>query len=270
MHMRLILTLATILLPALAGTGAHAQDIFGAIQELAEMENAQEEQTPSGDESENNQQSDGQGGAQAAWEQTLDEYGGVLDELGHKELRCVAMMVLYVYEYVNLVDRTDAETHCKTKYDLYGMQLLSMASSTTIMYCPEGLAAQSNDHLGELSRDYFEILNANRPPEYDYYNLDSDIHGEHGPGLQAQSWDRMNAWARLDFKSRYLQQLRLDAYDEIFYQADDPEEVDREAVEALREDHGFIRHLIGYFDPSYIVPRTLSVGQSMEDLGCSG
>jgi len=239
---RIIIVALAIAWVSAAGN-VNAQSIFDSLKKTAEMHNEARGET------DNSQMSDEQEAQwNRGWQNIVDGNAEVLAAFD-PDGSCVAMMVLYVYEYVNLVDRTDRETDCKRKYDLYGMQLLSLSSSTTILYCRERLAAYSNERLGKVYADYFEILDARKPDYYDYDNLTRDLLDEHGPGIQQESWDRMNAWAKLYFKTRYLRTLQVEAYNNAFpYNDDRDTEEYTDAAEALREDHGFIRHLIGYFD----------------------
>ena len=41
---------------------------------------------------------------------------------------------------------------------MYGMQLLAIASSTTIMYCPEGLANASDEEMDETSMEFWNLF----------------------------------------------------------------------------------------------------------------
>ena len=49
-----------------------------------------------------------------------------------------------------LKEETEKSEDCKKKYDLYGMQLMAMMSSTSIMYCTEELYNKIADVFGTL------------------------------------------------------------------------------------------------------------------------
>lgn len=68
----------------------------------------------------------------------LGEFTENLDNYS-ADTKCAYLIFKYKMEIDSLVARTKAEENCKKKYDLYGMQLTAMMSSTTIMYCSEDL-----------------------------------------------------------------------------------------------------------------------------------
>ena len=179
------------------------------------------------------------------WDKKKDEYAEVLADLDDKNLSCVALMVLYVYDYDRLIARTERESDCRLKYDLYGMQLLSMTSSTTVMYCPEGLSMLSNEELGNVSQQYFELA-LGHIPDYSFFDAPE------GEGINGD-WSELTTWQSLAVKTGILDDKYRDARDDYELAGGD-----------LNENIGFIRFLIEYFKPSYIVPRTLTVGHEME------
>ncbi|MBR9855912.1 MAG: hypothetical protein GYB37_15290 [Algicola sp.] len=53
--------------------------------------------------------------------------------------KCFYLIIKYINALDELKEITEETNECKKKYDLYGMQLMTMMSSTSIMYCTEEL-----------------------------------------------------------------------------------------------------------------------------------
>lgn len=97
----------------------------------------------------------------------LGDFSSYMDNYS-AETKCAYMVFKYKMEIDSLVAKTIAEEDCKKKYDLYGMQLMAMMSSTTIMYCSEGLynlfyssnntEEEEEEKLKQLVEDVTEIL----------------------------------------------------------------------------------------------------------------
>ncbi|WP_129652834.1 hypothetical protein [Flagellimonas olearia] len=68
----------------------------------------------------------------------LGDFSGYLDNFS-AETKCAYLIFKYKIEMDSLISKTNAEEDCKKKYDLYGMQLMALMSSTSIMYCTEDL-----------------------------------------------------------------------------------------------------------------------------------
>lgn len=85
-----------------------------------------------------------------------------LDEFNDwsSQMKCIYIMSAYVYHLEKLNEETEATVDCKLKYDLYGMQLLAIASSTTIMYCPEGMANIADEEMNELSEEFYFLMSS--------------------------------------------------------------------------------------------------------------
>lgn len=66
--------------------------------------------------------------------------------------KCFYLMIKYIMELEELKVATEVVDDCKKTYDLYGMQLIAMMSSTNIMFCTEELY---NDlqHLKEIDKN---------------------------------------------------------------------------------------------------------------------
>lgn len=72
-------------------------------------------------------------------------------------LKCGYLMAKSVIAYEALKQKTDSTLNCKKKYDLYGMQAAAIAASTTIMYCPEGIANLTVDEKEQLIKEWEEF-----------------------------------------------------------------------------------------------------------------
>jgi hypothetical protein len=252
------LPLLTTVLLVLAAGNAGAQSISESLRGLAEQYNEQQDDdAPDGETAANEPTEEERQEWADGWGKRFDENAEILGAMDNPELRCVAMMVLYVYEHESLVDMTDREGNCKRKYDLYGMQLLSLATSTTIMYCPEGLNAYSNEQLDRIGSDYKSILMGNVSDRlfeeiqamFNESNSDDEL-PEHGI--------EVSGWSRLVFKTMYLASALRGTNAGL---------VDVEAQ--LNVDAYFIRSLIRYFTPRYVLTKTFQISQKMEALGCA-
>ncbi len=236
--MRITITsIYTICLLFASGTPVYCQleDLMGAVQQVAEMENEQNAQS-------NSDQNQNQGSAgltqeqeernerwREEWENREFEYSELLYAMDNKKfLKCYAMMILYVDQYLQLVDETDRTSECTVKYDLYGMQLLAMATSTTVMYCPESMSELQFTEFRPIFDDFYSALQG----------MDDSV-------LAIKIKAKL-----VDIISRWRQESRTD-----------PDDIGNEYV---------LDYLIKFFRPEYILSRTLEIGREMEALGCGG
>ncbi|PKA83967.1 hypothetical protein ATE92_2136 [Ulvibacter sp. MAR_2010_11] len=100
------------------------------------------------------------------YEDNLDELKEGTKYFNTKELSCIFLMVIYLDSYFDLVDMTEEAQNCKAKYDLFGMQTMAIATSTTFLYCPEGLYNMGLGPLSDIYRRDLEpiIRNENNDP----------------------------------------------------------------------------------------------------------
>lgn len=143
----------------LMGTGMQAQDfdlddIMGEAQDF--FGEAQDEAEKAADTE-----------AMKDFKKKLNEkikvWGGFVNELDNysPEVKCTYMLLKYKKEFDSLVAKTNAAENCKKKYDLYGMQLMAMASSTSLVYCSKDLGdlvgADTKEEEDKLERWVTEI-----------------------------------------------------------------------------------------------------------------
>jgi hypothetical protein len=221
---------------------AQEGDILGAIMEAAAAQENAANQAES--EANNEAQSEAAAAWQEAWEEKNKENAELLDALDTKYLKCTALMVLYVEAYLKLVNEHKIGDISMSACDAYGMQALAMASSTTIMYCPEEMAQLSDEELKSIGDDFWTAI--------DQFTEVSD-----NPWIDDKPHPILSKLQYIigKFFDGVAQQ---DAGDLTVYEGspDTPIHV--------------IKYMIEFFRPRYIIPQTIKIGQEMEAMGCSG
>lgn len=159
--------------------------------------------------------------------------------------KCLYLMILYALEYERHVKRINKATDCEEKYDLYGVLLIYIASSTAISYCPEDLLDlfDNPDKIKELERFYEEMTYLYDLNEHYFFTW--QIEGLNSKNL----FDQLDADVILvvgGFLAHYKSKgLGI-------------------SVE------GAIKDLINeYFHPDAIIKTTLETGEKMDALPCS-
>ncbi|MGB5205599.1 hypothetical protein [Eudoraea sp.] len=178
------------------------------------------------------------------WEKKKEENAELMDALDTKYLKCTALMVLYVEAYLKLVNEHKIGDISMSACDAYGMQALAMASSTTIMYCPEEMAQLSDEELKSIGDDFWAAI--------DQFTEVSDnpwIGDKHHPILT---------------KLYYIISKFFDGVEQ--QDAGDLSVFDGSPDTPVH----VIKYMIEFFRPRYIIPQTLKIGQEMEAMGCSG
>lgn len=220
-------------------------DLIDALKQTAEMYNEENAQGQESNGEGSAASSEGQNAWHEEWEKKKEENSAILDALDDKNDKCLALMILYLHEYYSLVDLINSEQNCKMKYDLYGMELLTLTSSTTIMYCPEGLDA--SDNKAEIMKNFIDKFFVF---EYDNPENVHLIGGNTGHLERTALAENGNFSVKL---------------------ADLIANFGRENYDWETEDYGlFMESLISPFRPEFITTRLLTVGAKMEALGCSG
>jgi len=254
--MKTIITAITVVLLLLTSPMTMAQDdIFGAIMEAAAAQENANIQAQS--EAEGAAQSEAAAAWQEEWGEIMEENAEILEAFDTKYLKCTAMMILYVYEYLTLVEATKAEGDCKMKYDLYGMQLLYMASSTTIMYCPEEIASLSSGEQDKIYDEFINIL-------IDHFGIE-DMYDEDATEKELEEIIDMAASSGGPYGSLLG---KLASIAKIVRAA-------QRSISTYDRGQGdgtvtVLRSLTTFFNPSYIIPRTLEIGKIMSAMGCGG
>lgn len=155
-----------IALLLLASTSIHAQDIdLGDIMSEAQDFFGEAKDEAANDANTTAQQKE----FEDAFKNKFKKMGEYLKELDNysPETKCTYMIFKYKMEIDSLAANTAAAKNCKKKYDLYGMQLMAMMSSTTIMYCSEDLynlffssenTEEEEEKLKQLVEDITQIF----------------------------------------------------------------------------------------------------------------
>ncbi|PVW13056.1 hypothetical protein [Marixanthomonas spongiae] len=159
-----------------------------------------------------------------------------LDEFNDwsSQMKCTYMMLAYVYNLEKLNEETEATADCKLKYDLYGMQLLAIASSTTILYCPEGMANATEQEMDDVSMELWVL-----------FMTDYDV-------------IEPNTSPIIKNIKKWVSQLFYGPFSEF------------NDVNGGNTVKGFIYYLTAHFHPEFVMGKTLEIGQKMEALGCGG
>ncbi|WP_297695439.1 hypothetical protein [uncultured Eudoraea sp.] len=235
---------AIVLLALFCNTIAMAQegDILGAIMEAAAAQENANNQAQA--EADNTAQSEAAAAWQEAWEEENKENAELLASLDTKYLKCTALMVLYVEAYLKLVNEHKIGDITMSACDAYGMQALAMASSTTIMYCPEEMAQLSDEELKSIGDDFWAAI--------DQFTEVSD-----------------NPWIG-DKRHPILTKL-LYIISKFFDGVEQQDAGDLSVFDGSPDTPvHVIKYMIEFFRPRYIIPQTLKIGQEMEAMGCSG
>ena len=174
----------------------------------------------------------------------MEENGELLSALDSKYLMCTALMVLYVHTYLKLANEHKIGDLSMSACDAYGMQALAMATSTTIMYCPEEMAQLSDEELKVIGDDFGNALS-----QFTEISDSPWVSDEYHPLLVKLKYIIRNFFNAVQAQ---------DAGDMTVYNGspDTPVHV--------------IKYMIEFFRPRYIIPQTLKIGQEMEAMGCSG
>ncbi len=232
-----LILLLLVLILAVPTTMAQEDGILGAIMEAA----AAQENASNQAQSEANSEALSEAAAawQEEWEKGMEDHAEILNQLDTKYLQCTALMILYVHAYLKLVHEHRLGDLSMSACDAYGMQTLALASSTTIMYCPEEMDQLSYEELYEI---YSHFKSATTFDTEDGRNVNYVLFG--------------STPIHLYFK--YIQRM--------IYSSDSNLPTPTEG----QLDAATMKYLIEFFKPSFIIPRTLEIGQEMEAMGCSG
>lgn len=159
--------------------------------------------------------------------------------------RCFEIMIQYAYEYERHEKRINSAANCQEKYDLYGVLLMLIASSTAISYCPE---------------DMLEILN-NPNRAQDKAKFLEEVTYLYELNASTELRDRMRAQDRFSFIEswyhglivtigNFLKQYKLHGLGNYIQQA---------VIDLINE----------YFHPNTIINNSLEIGEKMDLLPCS-
>lgn len=175
----------------------------------------------------------------------LGDFSGYLDNFS-AETKCAYMIFKYKMEMDSLIAKTNAAENCRKKYDLYGMQLIAMTSSTTIMYCSEGLynllfstdnSEEEQKKVNQLTTEITEIVTVGAKK------------------FMAWSYDRGDAPNDVEKTFIMIYQNAYELADDSSYQQKE-DEVTSEIMQAL----GI------YFHPASLLRNTISISEEMDKL----
>lgn len=177
------------------------------------------------------------------------------------ELKCIYLMIKYEENFVELKKETNKADDCQIKYDLYGMQLMAIASSTTIIYCTEGLY---NLILGDgnLGGSIFDS------PEYvtvlgDYYDLFRD-YDDRKYHLDSLTYGKSYNQLHEDFQKTMRNFLFAEGGLTL---SNDEDESKRKLMIRAHERISYL--LETYFHPLAIIKESVDIGNTMSALPCS-
>jgi hypothetical protein len=236
-------TILALLFILLGDSISSAQDLLDALKQTAEMHNEANAEEQGNNAEGTETTGDGQNEWEEAWENEMEENTEVLEALDTKYLKCVALMVFYVHTYLQLVNEHKLGDITMSACDAHGMQALAMASSTTVMYCPEEMAQLSDEELKSIGDDFWAAIDqftVDRGPWQD---------PEYHPILSKLQYIIANFFRGVQDQ---------DAGDMSVFNGspDTPVHV--------------IKYMIEFFRPRYIIPQALKIAQEMEAMGCSG
>ncbi|MCR9227953.1 MAG: hypothetical protein NXH90_11085 [Flavobacteriaceae bacterium] len=147
----------------LMGTGMQAQDFdLGDI-----MGEAQDFFGEAQDDAEKAADTEAQEKFKEAFNDKFKKWGAFSENLDDysPQTKCLYLMAKYILELEELKVETGKASECRRTYDLYGMQLTAMMSSTTIMFCseelfntlgkvPDTITEDVIDYLSEIKKDF--------------------------------------------------------------------------------------------------------------------
>lgn len=147
----------------LMGTGMQAQDfdlddIMGEAQDF--FGEAQDDAEKAAD-------TEAQRKFKEAFKDKFKKWGEFSENLDDysPQTKCLYLMAKYISELEALKTETEKDSDCRRTYDLLGMQLMAMMSSTTIMFCTEELfntlgklgpemSQEDMDYISEIKKDF--------------------------------------------------------------------------------------------------------------------
>lgn len=205
-------------------------------------------------------------GGEEGVEELLDGASGLLNTIGDEinesaglqfssYVKCLYMMIVYSLEYEHHVKRINEATDCEEKYDLYGVLLMYIASSTAISYCPESLLdlLDNPEKRKEEEKFYAEIKFIENLGAY------LGLYGTDGLGLYPDDnlIDKLYIDMILKISSIPFYLAHFDQEEGTMY---NHRVTTRYAIASIIEE---------YFHPEAVINTTLETGEKMDALPCS-
>ncbi len=163
------------------------------------------------------------------------------------ELKCVYLMLKLAFIQFGLETDNRNEEICQKQYDLYGMQLMVLASTSAIGYCYEDL-------------DNLKYYSNNLSPEYENL-LEEYYNAIYYPGYSDDDIINQSA-LELDFRRTLMNGITTMAS---FYR----EKGDTKKSIEKREINNIISYIIREFNPLSSLFKIKDIGLKMKALPCS-
>ncbi|WP_158676840.1 hypothetical protein [Pukyongia salina] len=234
--MKIIFTLILFSLSMLSSQ-IQAQSIFDSVKQTAKMDDERR-----GENSDDNAQysEDDMDKFNKWWNDKMKDTADFLNELDEPYYHCMALISLYVYHYNELEKEAEAAEDCKLKYDLKGMQALSIFGGTTIMHCTEEIYNLNNQKKADLLSGFINKF-------VESCDVDGTLNWtEFATKAPKTSYRIISALAG----PNYCTGLYTDAY--------------------TPRDQILTELLEYHFHPGSVADRLFTLGQQMEALGCGG
>lgn len=167
MKINSLLFLLLMILPFTAPAQEGLGDLFKQVGEDFGKENALGSQPENNrSQNQNNAPSPEDRARMDQWKEMFEAMTADMSEamkyFNTPETKCVFAMVIYLDAYMDLLDTIEAtdDLDCHIKYDAYGLQAMAIATSTTIINCPESLYKLNQQEKDILGDDLLIIHNA--------------------------------------------------------------------------------------------------------------
>ncbi|MCW5520568.1 hypothetical protein J1N09_12000 [Aureitalea sp. L0-47] len=227
-----------------ATSNISSQDILGGIQQVAAMENEE-----SGVENSNEGSDEVQQQAEDWWDQEVDENAAFLAGLEDPDEKCIAMLMIWAHGYQKLKNETHDTADCKRRYDLYGMQILSLTAGNTMIYCTEDLYNYGEDDLGVIAEKFFDNYFENIGEYIASSTPDAELRYD-GYGNKAFFAKKLH-WVLDNFNDRSVKNNNLSHSTSLYLGAT-------------------LMDILNYLEPYNYIHNVALLGRAMDELGCGG
>ena len=240
---------------------AQIDDLLGAISEAAESIEDENSNNSNDPPSESDQR------IQDELERRNEESASLMSRMEGKYQRCLLTMLMYYDTLERLRKERKLGNMSMTRCDSYDMQLSALATSTTIMYCPESINELSMLEKLELVQGFIAKLK------------EEESNGGNIEGV-AESYLARFYELGIDFS----QGLGYGDYSQLNFEDLPPELQDdlRDLLEELGEDASDnplnnpdianliqLNYLLQFFEPQFIVKRSLQIVEERGEMGCN-
>ena len=156
-----------------------------------------------------------------------------------------------------------------TRCDAYDMQLSALATSTTIMYCPEGISELTLDEKLDIFRSFYRVLfeeytkrGASEASIY-YFKIFEDLEEDF---VHALGYERLYYFRdlRLDLLPAEMQEDIREIYEELEANGEENPLMNEDIQLLLR-----LNYLVKFFEPEFIMKRSFQIAQERGEMGCN-